>query len=319
MRVCAAILCGLLGWSCKSQEKAVEPSTGGAKPATEVVSRIEKLQEEEGDVLARRDELVRAREQVSVDRAALEAKKQKLVAAGGDLRAVDDEEKALRQREDKIVADERDLAKKIDGLISGYQEVSTGAASGKDVAAREAQVAIREKDFARRERTLADRESVLAERERDLAKREKETCGVATVVTAPAPPPPGSKYSRRDVEPLLTAARRKMSEKGLLESDLPAPAKNLEREATSAMSTGDYGRARFAADQLVATVDSLKVDKAFIVAKINRLNGAMRSAKLAPDAKKEVDDLFRDATADYGDGKFGSANGKLNRIYSMVP
>src|SRR5262249_62016958 len=127
----------------------------------------------------------------------------------------------------------------------------------------------------------------------------------------------GSKCSRRAVAPLLTAARRKMSAKGLLESDLPAPAKNLEREATAAMSSGDYGRARFAADQLVATVDSLKVDKAFIVAKINRLNGAMRSAKLSPDAKKEVDDLFRDATADYGDGRFGSANGKLNRLFGM--
>lgn len=323
MRVCATILRGfLLGFlllGCKSQEKLADPKASEQKPAPEVVSRLEKLQEEEGDVLARRDELVRAREQVTVDRAALEAKKQKLAASGGDLRAVDDEEKALRQREDKIATDERDLAKKLDNLISGYQEVSTGAASGKDMAGREAQVAVREKDFARRERSLADREGILAERERELAKREKETCSVATVVQAPAPPPPGSKYSRRDVEPLLTAARRKMSDKGLLESDLPSPAKNLEREATSAMSSGDYGRARFAADQLVATVDSLKVDKAFIVAKINRLNGAMRSAKLSPDAKKEVDDLFRDATADYGDGKFGSANGKLNRIYGMVP
>src|SRR5262249_37936456 len=125
---------------------------------------------------------------VSAERAALEAKKQKLAASGGDLRAVDDEEKALRQREDKIVADERDLAKKIDGLISGYQEVSTGAATGKDMAAREAQAALGETDWRRAGRPLADRGSTLADRERELARRERDTCSVQTVVAAPPPP-----------------------------------------------------------------------------------------------------------------------------------
>jgi hypothetical protein len=84
------------------------------------------------------------------------------------------------------------------------------------------------------------------------------------------------------------------------------------------MAAGDYGRARLAADQLVASIDSVKIDKAFIVAKINRLNVALRSAKLSTDAKAEVDDLFRDATADYGDGKFAGANGKLNRILTAI-
>ena len=325
MRRRTAVTCLLLSMSCVScqgKEKVTETSTqpAPAKVAPEVASRIEKLQEDEGSVLARREELSRAREQAAADRAALEVKKKELAATGGDPHVVDDEEKALAQREQKLVAEERDLVKKIDGLITGYQEISTGAAAGKDVAAREAQVALRERDFARREKSVADREATLADRERDLARREKETCTVQpTIVQAPAATlPPGTKYSRRDVEPLLTSARRKMSDKGLLEGDLPAPAKGLEREATSAMSSGDFGRARFAADQLLATVDSVRVDKAFIVAKINRLNGAMRTSRIAGDARKEVDDLFRDATADYGDGKFGAANGKLNRIFSMV-
>lgn len=309
---------GLLALGCQNRDKVASVAPAETRPAPEVANRIEKLQEEEGDALARRDQLTRAREQVSVERAALDARKQKLLETGGDLRSVDDEEKALAQKEAKISADERDLAKKVDTLLVGYQEVMVGAAAGKDVAAREAQVAFREKDMARRERGVADRELGLAERERELAKRERETCSVSpTIVQAPAAAP-GSRYSRRDVEQFLTAARRKMSDKGLLDSDLPAPAKNLEREATSAMSSGDYGRARFAADQLVVTIDSMKVDRAFIVAKINRLNGAMKTARLSTDTHKEVDDLFRDATSDYGDGKFTPANGKLNRIFGML-
>ena len=38
-----------------------------------------------------------------------------------------------------------------------------------------------------------------------------------------------------------------MGEKGILGSDLPALAANLEKEATSAMGEGDYGKAKFAA------------------------------------------------------------------------
>ena len=67
-----------------------------------------------------------------------------------------------------------------------------------------------------------------------------------------------------------------------------------------------------------ATVDSLKVDKGFLMAKIGRLNNVVKGAKLAEDTRKQVDDLFRDATADYGDGQFVAANGKLNRIYGLI-
>src|SRR5262249_20172341 len=123
---------------------------------------------------------------------------------------------------------------------------------------------------------------------------------------------------RHDVEPLLTSARRKMADRGLLEADLPAPALGLEREATAAMASGDLGRARLAADQLVASVDSVKIDKAFIVAKINRLNAPRSRATLSAAARRDVEDLFRDATTDYGDGKFAAANGKLNRIFATL-
>ncbi len=298
---------------------AAQPSAAQASeasPGTAVAGRIEKLQEEEGDVLARRDELTRAREQVSADRAALDEKRKQVAAAGGDLHAVDDEERALLARERKLVAEERELSRKIQALLTGYQEVTTGAAGGRDLGAREAQVAVREKDFARREKEVAQREATLAEREKELARRERDTCSAPAVAAAPAP---GARYTRHDIEPLLTSARRKMVDKGLLESDLPAPALGLEREATAALASGDLGRARLAADQLVATIDNVKIDKAFIVAKINRLNAVLKSAKLGDGARRDADDLFRDATADYGDGKFAAANAKLNRIFALMP
>jgi hypothetical protein len=321
--ICAWGLTGLTGLAACRDADAPAPETG---KAPEVAGRMARLQEDEGDVLARRDELVQARAKVSAERAALEAKRKEVRASGGDLRTVDDEERALEQREEKILADERELARKFDQLIAGYRDVSGGAAGGRTVAAREAEVAAREKEYARREKGIgdrekgvADREAALAERERELARREKETCGAApTIVQAPATAA-AARYTKKDVEPQLAAARRRMSERGLLEGDLPAPARGLEKEATSAMAGGDFGRARLAADQLVATVESLKVDRGFIVAKINRLNGALKASKLSGDARKEADDLFRDATADYGDGKFSAANAKLNRIFAMVP
>jgi hypothetical protein len=305
----------LLVAACRGPSAQDQPAQAG-EPQAEAAGRIEKLQAEEGDVLARRDELQRAREQVTVDRAALEEKRKQISAAGGDLRPVDDEERALRAREQRIVADERDLSRKIQSLLVGYQEVTAGAV-GRDIGAREAQIAVREKDFARREKELAQREAGLAEREKELARRERETCSAPTIVQAPAAAA-ASRYTRKDIEPILTSARRKMADKGLLESDLPAPAVGLEREATAAMSSGDLGRARLAADQLQATVDSVAIDKGFIVAKINRLNAALKSAKLSPDARREADDLFRDATADYGDGKFAAANAKLNKIFAAL-
>ena len=128
----------------------------------------------------------------------------------------------------------------------------------------------------------------------------------------------GSKYTKRDVEPVLQKARRKMNDKGMLPTDLPSPAQALEQEAVAAMKDGDYGKAKFAADQLYATVDSMKIDKAFISAKIGRLNAAMKGKSLDGDCKKEADALFRGATSDYGDGRFPSANGKLNKIYALI-
>src|SRR5262249_53292782 len=253
-------LAGLLA-ACRSAASEQAPSS---QKSAEIAARVDKLQEEEGEVISRRDARTRERQKVAADRQALEEKKKALQAQGGDAKEVDAEEKALAAREAKLSADESEVQKKLDTLLSRYRVEATSTAATADATRREAQVAAREKDVGRREATLADRERGLADREKELAKRERDTCGGArTTLRQPLPTGPGAKYTRRDVEPLLASARRKMAEKGLLASDLPLPAKGLEREATAAMGAGDWGKARFAADQLVVTVDSVKVDKGF--------------------------------------------------------
>jgi hypothetical protein len=312
--VCALVLAG-----CGDKKgKAADP-----KAAAAASKQAEGLKQEEDDVFARRDELAHERKQITNDRAALAEKRKRVIAAGGDTSAIDKEESDLTARENALIDKEGEMNKRLDTLISQYQQVvaTAGAGGGGDDATkREVAVAAREKDVARREDRLSQREAELAAREKAQAQREKETCGTGTttVIQQVAPSVKGQKYTKSDVEPVLQRARKKMNDKGLLASDLPAPAQSLEDESVSAMKDGDFGKAKFAADQLSATVDSIKIDKGFIAAKIGRLNGLMKGKQLAADQKKDVDELFRGATADYGDGRFAAANAKLNKIYSIV-
>jgi hypothetical protein len=319
-RFCFACVLALVLLGCRESKK--EGPGAETAPPPVAAADLGKLQEEESAVLSRRDALAREREKVVADRAALEEKRKQALAAGGEaVVAVETEERALVERENKLATDEKDLAAKLDALIANYQQAVAGSGGGDEVVRREARVATREKDFARREQQIASREATLAARERELAKRERETCSVGattTIVQQVPAPESGRRYTRRDVEPVLARARRHMAEKGLLASDLPAPVRALETEATKAIGEGDYGKAKFAADQLLATVDALKIDKGFIAAKISRLNAVMKGKTVDGNARTQVDGLFRDATADYGDGKFAAANGKLNRIYGLI-
>jgi hypothetical protein len=290
----------------------------------EVVGVSTEIAGEEDDLLSRRDALLLSREQLRERRAELSEQRRQIREAGGDTSAVDEQADQLLEQERRLVEEEQALNTKYEEIIRQRRAMMDVLASGggeaAQVAARESGIASREKELARREDRLAQREDTLAERERRLALRERETCGVA-----PAPATiiqtvdaKGSSYTRRDVDPLLRRARSEMNRKGILPADLPSPAQGLEREATRAMKEGDFGRARFAASQLVATVSSMAIDRGFIQAKIGRLSAAMKGVSLEAAKQKEVDDLFKGATADYGDGKFTSANRRLNRIYAII-
>jgi hypothetical protein len=298
----------------------------GGEPATEVLAQSEEIAGEEDDLLTRRDSLLMRRKEIREKRAELVEQRRQLTATGADTSDVDREVDALLERENELVAEEAALNDKYEqileqrrAMMAQLATVSVGGDDTAKVAVREQGVAGREKELARREDRLAQREAELAGRERALALREKEMCGTALPATIiETVDTKGSRYTKRDVDPLLQRARRHMSRKGILAADLPAPAQSLEKEATKAMADGDYGKARFAAAQLLATVDAINVDKSFIQAKITRLNGAIKSRSLDESTRAEVDALFRAATADYGDGNYTSANGKLNTIYAKI-
>jgi hypothetical protein len=297
-----SVAAGSAGFACKGDD-------GDAAAATEAPAAPAAAADDEA-LLARRDSLLASRVELRSKQAELAERRQAIRAEGGDTSELDREVEALAARESALATEEKSL---LDRLLGERQAmVSALAASRGGTAGREAAVAAREKDMARRESKLAEREAQLSSREQTLATKWKESCVPTTIVQTVDPR--GTRYSRRDVEPLLSRARDEMNKKGLLRSDLPEPVRDLETEATRAMARGEYGQARFAANQLLGTVRATAVDKAFIAEKIRRLNAVLKDQRLTP----AVERLFRDATENVADGNFASANRKLNRIYSAI-
>ena len=278
-------------------------------------------QKEQQDLLNRRDALLKSRQQIKDEQAKLEQQRQTIAQQGGDTTELDKQAADLKSKDDALAGEQDQL---VDAIASKLAQNDAMRTAGNDkaaqVAAREAGMAAREKAVATREDRVAQREAALAGREQQEAVREKETCSAAATPTTiiQTVDAKGSKYTKKDVEPLLKRARDDMGRKGVLAADLPAQAQGLEREATKAMGDGDYGAAFFAARQLQATVDAIKIDRAFISAKIGRLSARMKGTTLDAGKQKQVDDLFSDATAKYGDGDFAGANRKLNQIYAIV-
>lgn len=287
------------------------------------------LQEHEGELLGRRGTLQRERGKITEARRELSERRAQLGHDNVGQAAIDEEEKKLSQRENALTSEESTVDQKLGELLRAradlVQRATALASSGggadplERAAQREKGVAERERTVARREGDVAEREKGLAERETRQAKREKETCGGA-VAAAPVRVelPKGLKYSAHDVETSYKRALKIMQERGILSEDLPAGGGKLLEETREGLKSADYVRAKYAADQLLATVEELKIDRNFISAKMTRLAAAMHGKKLEGDARKNVESLFQDATSNYGDGRFGDANSKINRLFAML-
>lgn len=294
---------------------SVSACKGKSEPAAKaaVVEGAGELAEAEDGLLARRDALLSRRVELRQKKAELDEKRRVILEQGGDTTEVDRQVAELQSSETTLVDEEKELNGKLDELLTQRRAMMEQLSGGVDVTGREAAVATREKDLAKREAKLAEREAALSAREDGLAAKWKDSCtvGATTTIVQTVPDPRGTKYTKKDVEPLLAAARRDMDRRGILPSDLPEAVRGLQAEAGKAMAEGDYTTARFAAQQLASTVKGIKIDKGFLAAKINRLNAAAKGKALSA----EVEGLFRQATADVGDGKYADANRKLNKIH----
>jgi hypothetical protein len=289
-----------------------------------VVQEDRRIAKEEDELLTRRGSLQRERGQLRDKRAELLTKKLTLDDADqAGKTEIEKEEAKLVGLEASLVKEETTLNKKLQNLFDEKIDKIAKEGSAKDVliARRELGVATREKDLARREGELARREKAIAAREQVVAERQARLCPRGTTVVQTFAPPPsggGGSYGRKDVEPLYKSALAAMQSKGILTADLPAGTDRLVTEIRHGVSKGDFARAKYAADQLLATVRGMKIDRGFIGAKIGRLGAAIRHAPPRADRKAKVNTLFQQATASYGDGRFLDANQKLNKIYALL-
>ena len=309
-------------------------SPGCKKPPTvdtaPLAAEAEGLQAHESELIGRRGALQRNRSTLTEARKAISDRRAQLGHDSVGQAALDEEEKKLSAKEDDLSKEESTVNQKLDELLKARADLvqkvtqtvqgSAGADPLERAAHREQGVAEREKAVARREADVAEREKGLADRERGQAKREKETCSTVTVAAAPIDTKgaKGLKYSAHDVEPIYKKALKIMAERGILASDLPPGAGKLLDETREAMKSADYVRAKYSADQLLSTVEEIKVDRNFISAKMARLAAAMRGKKLEGEGRKNVETLFQDATANYGDGRFSDANSKINKLFSLL-
>ncbi len=321
-------LVGLLGAvlllsssGCKKQE-----DLRGDENVKVMVAKDRKLAEQENKLLATRGTLQRERSRMRDKRTALLSRKLALSAEDSTGREkLEREESKLVTLETKLAGQEVQLNQRLQQLLeqkSSLAGKASGSAKESMLRRREYALALREKDLARREKGLASREKQLAGREQSFAVRQAKICpraATTTVIQRVADRRPGDRsYSRRDVEPVYRAALNAMRTKGLLVADLPAGIDRLVTETRHAVSKKDFSRAKFAADQLLASVRRIRIDRSFIGAKISRLSSTLKRRPAPAKHRTKVAMLFQQATASYGDGRFRDANRKLNKIYGLL-
>lgn len=264
------------------------------------------------ELIARRDSLMQQRQSMETEIGKLDAEIQTKKAANEPTAEL---EKRKADLENKLKGQDTDLTSlstKIDQALS--QGTSTANITG-----REAAMSQREKQVASREERFAERERQIAAREAALAQREKETCGVApAMIIQSAPPKSGGSYGKSDVAPVLAKAKEAMRKKGILTADLPGAAQSLENQATDAMGNNDWNKAYFAAQQLYATVEAIKVDRMFIQAKMARMNRQVNASKLDDDTSKQLVGILSDVATKYNDGNFTAANTRLNQLAAQL-
>jgi DNA repair exonuclease SbcCD ATPase subunit len=303
----------LLAVGCKDK--------ASAKPDPKVTEAAEKAEQ---DLLARRDALLQSREKLEEEKSKLQAKIDETRKAGGDTTELETELAKLSSEADANQDALVELLRKQNESYKAELEalrVSGGGGGDKtEIAALSAQLQRRDGQLADMEKRLVTMAGQLGAIRDDIQK-QAETCGAGggtTTIIQAGKLPSGSRYSKRDVEPILTKVRGIMSKRGISSSDLPGGIAGLEKEATGAMADGEYSKAFLAATTLLQNVDAIKIDKGFVSQKIARLNRVMKAKKLDDATGKQVLDLFNEVGEKYNDGDFTGANRRLNAIANLL-
>ncbi len=265
------------------------------------------------ELLARRDKLLEKRQQLEEKRTAVDLEIKQIEQQGGDASEKKKEKADLDHQLDNSTATElQQLNTKLDTMKQSGDRSAQMATREAEVANREAQVAVRE-------RALAEREKALIQRDSDLAQRWKDSCATASapVIIQQAPPKNGN-YSKKDVSDMIARAHAVMARKGLLVADLPGPAQALEGQASKALNDNDTSKAYFVANQLVGMVDSIRIDRPFIQAKMARVQAQIKSARQNDATNQQLSGILSQVIQNFGDGDFSAANKRLNQLVAML-
>ena len=265
------------------------------------------------ELIARRDKLLDARKKLQAERDKIDLEIKDIESKGGDAA---EQIKKRAELDSQLETSTSDLISMVNGKLDAMKQSSDKSAN---VAGREAEIASRERTVAEREARIAERERALTQRDFEAAQRWKDTCntGGAPLIIQQAAPKSG-KYTNTDVTALIQKAKNAMAKKGLINSDLPGPAQGLEGEASKSINEGDMSKAYFAAAQLVATVDAIQVNRAFIQAKMARISAQVKSAKVDEATNKELAEILGDVMQKYNDGDFAAANKRLNNLAAKL-
>lgn len=272
-------------------------------------------------LIARREAMLATRNKTQEEKKKLQEEMRRTAESGGDTSEMQSKmaelDSQLEVQNDQLASEFQALSTKLDSIAAATAASSDQSAG---IATREADLSSREERLAQREDRVAIRETKVGERE----QREALACANAAPTTivqqVPVPAPQKGNYSRKEIDGFLGRARAAMGKRGILASDLPGHAQGLEREATSAMADGDMGKAFLAASQLSATVDAVKIDSAFVKAKVSRLQGRIsaKGGKLDETTNKNMGSGIADVMQKWGDGDYGKANAKLNQLYGAL-
>jgi serine/threonine protein kinase len=178
----------------------------------------------------------------------------------------------------------------------------------------------------------------LSTRNMQLALRNKPRLVIeqpaAPPATEPPKPPPAKKIVKSTTEkppvaavtpqdpkpdPKVDALRATLAgldaeykKRELLASDLPASYAAAKQAASEALAANDTGRAQREIETARAAIAAVKIDRAFVDQKVQRINATFK--KLPPDRQTAFGAKLNEVLSLFGDDKFLEANRKINEL-----
>lgn len=293
-----ALVLGSAGCKSKGGDAEAAPDPAAVKAQQELV--------------ARRDALLAQKKKLETESSKLEVQIKEDKAAGKDTTALEKQQADIKKQMDDQDANLNNTSSELSALSSKLDAAGGVAAREAAVAKREAEVAVREKEAFQKMKDVMTAEAASAE-------RWKESCntgGQPMIIQQVAPPKSGN-YSRKEVDALVGRAKAAMAKKGLMGSDLGAQA-SLEGEVTKALQESDWTRGYILASQLVQTIDGIQVNRAFIGAKVQRLQNRVKSAAVDDATQAQLTEGLKDVLQKYGDQDFAAANRKINQLWGLI-